>query len=122
MGDWGIRGSRKGLKILKAKLTITKAFPDLCLKDALYIQVSDVYNFMFKKGYRGVPTVTKWVKNLTTAPWVAAEARVRSPAWLSGLKDPALPQLQFRFNPWPRNFHKPGVHPLKNNNNKNFYK
>ena len=35
--------------------------------------------------------------------------------WHSGLKDSVQPQLwgrshlQLRFNPWPRNFHTPGV-------------
>ena len=41
------------------------------------------------------------------------------PCWCSGLKDPALPQLQrgswlwFRFDPWPGNFPMPWVWPLK---------
>ena len=31
----------------------------------------------------------QWVKNLTAAAQVTAEAQAWSPAWLSGLKDPA---------------------------------
>lgn len=45
--------------------------------------------------------------------WVATEVWVRSLAQGSGLKDPALPQLQLRFNAWPRNFNMPWVWPLK---------
>ena len=43
--------------------------------------------------------------------------KLRSLAWCSGLKDPALLQLQrrsqiwLRFNPWPRNFHILRVQP-----------
>lgn len=40
--------------------------------------------------------VTQWVKNPGAADQVAAEAQVQSPAWDSGLKDPALLQLQCR--------------------------
>ena len=67
----------------------------------------------------GVPPVAQWVKNLTAVALVAGEAQVWSSAWLSGLKDPALPQLwlrsqlQLRFNPRPRNFHMLWVQPLK---------
>ena len=52
-----------------------------------------------------------WVKILTTVVQAIASVQVRSLAWHSGLKDPALPQLwhksqlQLRFNPWPGNFH-----------------
>ena len=35
--------------------------------------------------------MAQWVKNLTVAAPVAAEVRVQSPAWHSGLKDPELP-------------------------------
>ena len=39
----------------------------------------------------------------------SAEVQVRSPAWHSGLRDPAWlsyrSHLRFRFSPWPRNFH-----------------
>ena len=55
--------------------------------------------------------MVQWVKNLTAVSWVAAEAWVRSPAWHSVIKDPALPQLQvrsqlqFKFNPKSGNFH-----------------
>ena len=43
--------------------------------------------------------MAQWVKNLTAAARVPVEAQVRSLAWCSGLKDVALPQLQFGFNP-----------------------
>ena len=50
-----------------------------------------------------VPNVAQWVKNLTAVAQVTAEARVRSLAGHSVLKDPGLPQLwQLRFSPWPR--------------------
>ena len=32
-------------------------------------------------------------------------------SWHSGSKDPALPQLQLEFNPWPRNLHMLWVQP-----------
>ena len=48
-----------------------------------------------------------WVKNLTVVAQAAEEVRVRSPAHCSGLKDPALPQLQLRFSPWSGNFRMP---------------
>jgi len=63
--------------------------------------------------------VVQWVKNLTAAARVAVVAQVQSPAWLSGLKDPALWQLWRRselwlgFSPWPRNVHVLQVEPLK---------
>ena len=41
----------------------------------------------------GDPSVAWWVKNLTAVTQVAVEVQVCSPAWYSGLKDPALPQL-----------------------------
>ena len=37
--------------------------------------------------------MAQWVKNLTAAAPVAAEAQIPSPAWVSGLKDSVLPQL-----------------------------
>ena len=43
------------------------------------------------KKKKGVPTMAQWVKNLTAA------AQVQSPAWCSGLKHPALPQLQHKL-------------------------
>lgn len=43
---------------------------------------------------------------------VPVEAHVWSLAWNSRLKDPALPQPWFPFNPWPSNFHMPHVWPL----------
>ena len=42
----------------------------------------------------GVPAVLQWVKNLTAAAWVTAEAQVQSPAQHSELRDPAFRQLQ----------------------------
>ena len=62
---------------------------------------------------------TKKKKNPTAAAGVAVEVRVHSPAQHSGLKDPALPQLQrgsqlwLRFDPWPGNFPMPWVWPFK---------
>ena len=53
----------------------------------------------------------QWIRNPTAAAWVTVEAWILSPAQLSGLKDPALPQLRcrlqlkLRFNPRPRNFY-----------------
>ena len=38
----------------------------------------------------------QWVKNLTVEALVTAKARVRAPAWCSGLKDLVLPQLLHR--------------------------
>ena len=61
----------------------------------------------------------QWVKNLTAAAQAAAEARVRSLAQHSQLRDLALPQLQkrlqlwLRFSPWPKNFHMPWVQLFK---------
>ena len=49
------------------------------------------------------------VKDLTVVAQIVAEVQVQSPVWHRGLKDPALPQLWLRFNPWPRNFHMPWV-------------
>ena len=46
------------------------------------------------KNRQGVLAVAKWVKNLTAAAQVTAEAWVQFPAKLSGLKDWALPQLR----------------------------
>ena len=46
--------------------------------------------------------MVQWVEELTTEAQVAAEARVQSLAWCSGLKDLAL---QVGFDPWPGNFH-----------------
>ena len=55
----------------------------------------------------GVPTVAQRVKNSTAGAPVTEGAQVQSLAQCSGLKYPGLPQLQLRFNPWPRNFHVP---------------
>ena len=63
--------------------------------------------------------MAQWVKNLTTVARIAAAAWVSFLAWSSGLKDLALPQLWFRFNPWPRNFHMPQVQLLKTNKQTN---
>ena len=63
----------------------------------------------------------QWVKNptavaqVTAGMQVTAEMRVRTLAQRSRLKDPTLPQLWLRFNPWPRNFHICGCsHKIKN--------
>jgi len=59
----------------------------------------------------GVPAMAQWAKDPTVVAQVAAGARVGSPAWPSGLKNPALLQLWCRsqsrlgVNPWPGNFH-----------------
>ena len=71
----------------------------LCLKNATF----------------GIPTVVRWVKNLTAVVQVAAEAWVPTPAWYSGLKDPSLLQLQLKFNPWPRELHMLHMWLLKQN-------
>ena len=69
--------------------------------------------------------LVQWVKNLTAAAGVTAEARVQSPAQHNGWKDLALPWLQHRsqpwlgFNPWPGNFHMPWVQPLKKRRKQN---
>ena len=54
----------------------------------------------FLKYVLGVPAVTQWVKNLTAAARVTAEAQFKCyPAqWV--IKDPALPQLQCRSQLW----------------------
>ena len=64
--------------------------------------------------------MVQWARNLTAEAWIAMEkAQVLSPAQCSGLKDPALPQLQCRlqlqlgFSYWPRNFHMPQMWPKK---------
>ena len=57
------------------------------------------------------------VKDLTAATLVTAEARVPSPVWGGGLKDPVFLQLQhrsqlwIRFRPCPGNFHMLWVWP-----------
>ena len=38
---------------------------------------------------------------------VSVAAQVQTPIWFNELTDPALPQLQLRFNPWSRNFPVP---------------
>ena len=45
-----------------------------------------------KSDVGGVPAMVHWVKNLTAAAQIDAEVQFQSPAWCSGLKDPALPQ------------------------------
>ena len=45
----------------------------------------------------GVPAMTQWVKNLTTAARVTVEVQVQSLDQLSGLKDLLLPKLQCRL-------------------------
>ena len=44
--------------------------------------------------------MAQWVKNLTAVAPVTAEAQVQFPALRSGLKDPALPQLQVDHSGW----------------------
>ena len=64
----------------------------------------------------GGPVTVQWVKNPTEVAQVAAEVWVWFPACHSGLKDPALLQLQPRsqlwlgFNPWPGNFQMGNSH------------
>ena len=50
------------------------------------------------EGDLGVPAVAQWVKNLTAAVCVAAEVQIPSLVHCSGLQDPALLQVQLRFN------------------------
>ena len=69
--------------------------------------------YMKTKVSWGVPTMVQWVTNPTAVARVTAEAQVRSPAWHSGLEDPALPQLRLRFSPQPRNFYMPWAGPLQ---------
>ena len=57
--------------------------------------------------------MVQWVKNLTAVAWIAVEAWFQSLTGFSGLKGPALLQVWLGFNPWPGNFHKPWVWPLK---------
>ena len=57
-----------------------------------------VFLSWIKKRERGVPSVAQWVKTLTAAAWVNAEAQVWSLAQCSGLKDLALLQLQHRYD------------------------
>ena len=60
--------------------------------------------------------MAQWVKNPTAAALVTAEAWVQSLAHCRGLKDPVLShglQLKLGFNPWPRDFHMPGMQTLK---------
>ena len=72
--------------------------------------------------------MTHWVKDPTAVAQMAVEARVQSWAWHSGLKDPELPQLWhrsqpwLRFNPRPGNFHmlQGQVQPLKKEKKKRF--
>ena len=59
-----------------------------------------VLPFNIKNLWVRVPAVAQSVKNLTGGAQVSAEAWVRCPAWCSGLKDLALPQLWLRFHPW----------------------
>ena len=60
---------------------------------------------LIKNSTLRVPTVVQWLNNPTTVARVMAKTRIRSLAKHSGLKDPALPHLQLRFSPWPKNFH-----------------
>lgn len=57
--------------------------------------------------------MAQWVKNVTAAAWVTAEARVLSLAQHSGSKDPVLRQLWLGFSPSSRNFHTSRVQPFK---------
>ena len=51
--------------------------------------------------------------------WLTQQRLIFSSFWCSVLKDPALPQLQFRsqlwltLSPWPRNFHVSWVLPYE---------
>ena len=61
--------------------------------------------------------MVQWVKNQTAVAQVTAEVQVQSLAWISGLKNRALPQLWCRsklwlgFSAWPGKFHMPQVQP-----------
>ena len=56
--------------------------------------------------------MVQWVKNPTVVAWVVGETQVPSLPRRSGLKDPALLQLQLGFSHWPRNVLMPQVQPL----------
>ena len=64
----------------------------------------------------GVPAMAQWVRNPAGVAGFAVEARVRSAAWHSGLKEPMLLQLWLGFSRRPWNFHAPQVWPLKPTN------
>ena len=54
----------------------------------------------------GVPTVAQYVK------WPGSLLMHKlSPSLVQWIKDPVMPQLQHRFNPWPGNFHVSWVGP-----------
>ena len=61
-----------------------------------------------------IPSVVHWLKSPTAVAQVTVEAWFQSLVQPSGLKYPALSQLQLRFNPWPGNFHMSQVQPLNN--------
>ena len=61
--------------------------------------------------------MVQWVKSLTAATQVPVEVQVQFLAQSSGLKGPALLQLEHKlqlwltFSPWPKNFHMSWVQP-----------
>lgn len=79
--------------------------------------VSFVDNDSFQMGCGGVSAMVQWVKDPIAAAQVPLEPQVLSPIWGSELKDLAVLHLQhrlqlpLRIGPWPRDFHKPMVHP-----------
>lgn len=62
-------------------------------------------------GYLLVPAMAQWVKDLTAATPLAAEAQVQTLACCSGLNDPVLLHLQRRFSPWTGHVHMLWVWP-----------
>ena len=48
-----------------------------------------MFHLYSKAFFAGVPAAAQWVKNPTAAVQVTGEMPVQSPAWPSGLKDPA---------------------------------
>lgn len=65
-------------------------FPSICYHPEYLCSITT--NNLLLNPCIGVPTMTWWLKNLTTETEVAVEARVQSSAQLSGLKDLASPQ------------------------------
>lgn len=68
-----------------------------------------IWNYL--KGSVRVPVVVQWVNDLARL-W-GVSSLISCPALWA--KDSALPQMWFRFNPWPGNFHIQQVQPKREN-------
>ena len=90
------------------------AYSESHYKNTVYLN----YSLLEEPSLPGVPTVVQWVKNLTAAAPVTAQAWIQSFTQHTSLKDLALLQMQcrlqlwLRFSPWPGNFHMSWVRPL----------